>query len=89
MKKFSLPVIWSVWDKVEIEAETLEEAIKKFKDKIDEIPLGTEPEYIDGSYQLDDGGNGEKSLDETIQYLKQYWNMSGGIDGKEIAGESR
>lgn len=27
MKKFKIPVEWSVWDKVEVEAETIEEAI--------------------------------------------------------------
>lgn len=84
MKKFSLPVKWTVWDKVGIEAETLEEAIKKFKDEIDEIPLGPYPEYIDGSYQLDDGGNGNESLEKTIQYLK----LSGCVDVEEITGGS-
>lgn len=28
MKKFSIPVTWQVWDKVEVEVETIEEAIK-------------------------------------------------------------
>lgn len=84
MKKFSIPVTWAVWDKIEIEAETLEEAIRYVKDNIDEIPLGTEPEYIDGSYRIDDGQNGEADIEETIHYLKKYWNLSGGIDGEEI-----
>lgn len=46
MKKFSIPVTWQVWDKVEVEVETIEEAIKYVKNNIDEIPLGTEPEYM-------------------------------------------
>lgn len=54
------------------------------KDNIDTIPLGTEPEYIDGSYHIDDGDNGENSVEETVKYLKQYWNLSGDIDGEEI-----
>ena len=65
MKKFSIPVTWQVWDKVEVEAETIEEAIKYVKNNIDEIPLGTEPEYIDGTYKIDDGKDGEKSIEET------------------------
>lgn len=64
MKKFSIPVNWEVWDKVEVEAETIEEAIQWLKDHIDEIPLGTEPEYIDGSYKIEDGQNGEASIEE-------------------------
>lgn len=84
MKKFKIPVEWSVWDKVEVEAETIEEAIQYVKDNIDTIPLGTEPEYIDGSYHIDDGDNGENSVEETVKYLKQYWNLSGDIDGEEI-----
>ena len=83
-KKFSIPVIWEVWDKVEVEAETIEEAIQYVKDNLDTIPLGTEPEYIDGSYRIDDGDNGEADIEETVRYLKDYWNLSGDIDGEEI-----
>lgn len=81
MKKFSIPVTWEVWDKVEVEAETIEEAIQYVKDNLDTIPLGTEPEYIDGSYRIDDGDNGQATIKETIKFLKDYWNLSGGIDG--------
>lgn len=84
MKKFSIPVTWEVWDKVEVEAETLEDAVRYVRENIDEIPLGTEPEYIDGSYKIDDGDNGEATIEETIAYLREYWNFSGGIDGEEI-----
>jgi hypothetical protein len=85
MKIFSIPVTWEVWDKIEVKAETIEDAIKYVKENINEIPLGTEPEYIDGSYKIDDGDNGEATIEETVQYLKEYWNLSGGIDGEEIS----
>ena len=84
MKKFSIPVTWEVWDKIEVEAETIEEAIQYVKDNLDTIPLGTDPEYIDGSYRIDDGDNGEATIEDTVHYLKDYWNLSGGIDGEEI-----
>lgn len=87
MKKFSIPVIWQVWDKIDIEAETIEEAIQYVKENLDILPLGTEPEYIDGSYQIDDGQDGQASIEETVQFLKKYWNLSGGIDGEEITNE--
>ena len=50
---FKIPVRWTVWDEVEIPANSLEEALKYFLKHQDEIPLGTEPEYLDGSYELD------------------------------------
>lgn len=84
MKKFQIPVNWEVWDKIEVTANSLEEAIQYVKDNIDTIPLGTDPEYIDGSYKIDDGQNGEATIEETIKYLKEYWNLSGGIDGEEV-----
>ena len=84
MKKFSIPVTWEVWDKIEVEAETIEDAIRYVKENIDTIPLGTEPEYIDGSYKIDDGYNGEATIEETVHFLKEYWNLSGDIDGKYI-----
>ena len=87
MKKFSIPVTWEVWDKIEVEAETIEDAIKYVKENIDIIPLGTEPEYIDGSYKIDDGDNGEATIEETVNYLKEYWNLSGGVDGYEMEEE--
>ena len=35
MEKFSIPVTWQVWDKVEVKAETIEEAIEYVKNNID------------------------------------------------------
>jgi len=51
MKTFKIPVEWAVFGVVEIEAETLEEAIKKVDEDNDEIPL-PEGDYIDGSWQV-------------------------------------
>ena len=50
--KFRVPVEWSVYDFVEVESDNFEEAIKYVIDNRDIIPLGTEPEYIDGSYKI-------------------------------------
>ena len=83
-KKFYIPVEWAVWDKVEVEAYTLEEAVRNMKENIDKIPLGTEPEYIDGSYHIDDGDNGEATIEETINYLNKYWNLGDGLEGIRI-----
>ena len=50
--KFRVPVEQSVYDFVEVESDNFEEAIKYVIDNRDIIPLGTEPEYIDGSYKI-------------------------------------
>lgn len=84
LRDYYIPVTWQVWDKVKIEAKSLKEAIKYFKEHIDEIPLGTEPEYIDGSFQIDDGNDGESSIEETLQHLKEYWNLGGEYDEGEF-----
>lgn len=56
MKTFRLPVEWSVYSFVEIEAETIKDAVKKFHEVEDDLPLPTEPEYIDGSFKLSTQG---------------------------------
>ena len=84
LKDYYIPVTWQVWDKVKIESSSLKEAIKYVKEHIDEIPLGTEPEYIDGSYQIDDGDSGEATVEETLQHLKKYWNLGGEYDESEL-----
>lgn len=84
MKKFSIPVTWEVWDKIEIEAETIEEAIRFFEDNVDVLPLGTDPEYREGSHHIMDGEDGNANIHNTIKYLKENWDLSGGITGEEI-----
>ncbi len=84
MKNFYIPVTWSVWDKVKVTAESIEDALQYVRNHIDEIPLPTEPEYIDGSFRIEDGCDGNADMKETLQYLRDLWNLGGGIDGEEI-----
>ena len=51
---FKIPVSWEVYGSVDIEAESLEEAIEIFDDTEDEISLPTNNEYIDGSFKRED-----------------------------------
>lgn len=53
-KIYSFPVSWEVYDRVEIEATSESEARKILEDNLDLIPLGTSPEYIEGSYNVED-----------------------------------
>ena len=54
MKKiFRLPVTWEVCGFVNVEAESLEEAVQDFKENVDEYELPTDDcEYVDGSFRL-------------------------------------
>ena len=56
--KFSVPVIYQVWGRVEIEAESVEDARKKLADPnfVDKMDMPLDPEYIDDSYQVDVDG---------------------------------
>ena len=51
-KDFIIPVTWSVFDKVKVQANSLEEAYNYVKDNMDTIPLGDNEEYVDGSYDI-------------------------------------
>lgn len=73
MKKFNIPVTWEVWDVVEVEAETLEEAIKYVKKNIDTIPLGKNTEYLDGTYKIYDGEDEFATIEEIAKDLREYF----------------
>lgn len=45
-------VTWEVCGFVDIEADTMEEAMKYFNDNLEEIPLPNNFDYVDGSFQL-------------------------------------
>ena len=51
---YKIPVSWEVFDVVQIEAETIEEAIDIFDKTLDDIELPRNPGYIDGSFKRDD-----------------------------------
>lgn len=64
MAKFKIPVEWSVYGVVEIEADSIEEAVDKFDETIDDIPLPDQSEYIDDSFRR------ETSSSDDIEYYK-------------------
>lgn len=54
MKTFKIPVTWEVYGVVEIEAETLSEAVDIFDDTEDQIGLPTDWDYVDASFRRED-----------------------------------
>jgi hypothetical protein len=57
-KRFSVPVVYQVWGRVEIEAESVEDARKKLADQnfVEKMGLPENPSYLDDSYMIDEEG---------------------------------
>lgn len=70
MAKYKIPVEWSMCGMVEIEASSLEEAINIFDETIDDIPLPTDPDYIDDSFKRCSQDTGK--LEDDINYYKFF-----------------
>ena len=51
-KKIKLPVTWEVCGMIEVEAESIEDAIKFFANNSDRISLPYDSDYVDGSLDL-------------------------------------
>lgn len=51
---YTIPVTWEVYDTITVRANDLLEAYHWVVKNEDTIPLGTEPEYVDGSYKVGD-----------------------------------
>lgn len=52
--KIKLPVTWELCGFVEVEAESIEEAVEYFKEHTYAIETPDDPEYVDGSFWLSD-----------------------------------
>ena len=50
--KIKLPVTWEVCGIVEIEANSIEEAVNYFNENSDYINMPKNSEYVDGSFRL-------------------------------------
>lgn len=76
-KLFIIPVSWSVYSTIRVEADTLEEAIATARAKLDEIPITPECEYIDDSYHI----NGDTF--EDFENAQDYRDISSLIIHKD------
>ena len=47
-----LPVSWEVCGFVEVEADSIDDAMDIFQETSDHIPLPTDADYVDGSFDL-------------------------------------
>ncbi len=51
---YLLPVVWEVYSTIRVKADNLADALQKARANIDDIPLSSASEYIDGTYEIHD-----------------------------------
>lgn len=71
-KVFSIPVEWVVTENLDIKANSLEEAIEFINNNIDEIPLGENPAYIDGTYRISADEDNDMDAEKIKTMLELY-----------------
>lgn len=54
MKTYKIPVHWEVMGYIEVEAETIQDAIDIFDENIESYSLPTEPDYCWGSFEREE-----------------------------------
>ena len=85
-KKFIIPVEWAVYSTVEVEANSVEEALKMFNEKIDDLPLPVVSEYIDGSFKLaEHDGESDETYVEMAQDFRSIGNVVITADGEIVS----
>lgn len=70
-KKWKVPVYWELKSVMEVEADTLEEAIDILQCGDD--PLPTDGEYVDGSWEADDD----------VEFVRECYNNGQEDDNNE------
>lgn len=72
-KIFKLPVEWASYGTIEIEAESLEDALKIFCKTENEIELPTERDYIDGSFKMSTDASPYINIEATAKEIRDYY----------------
>ena len=65
MKTWKIPVVWQEMGVVEVEADTLAEAIEIARDDDGIIPIPDNGEFLDGTWEVDC---------EDEDYLREWYN---------------
>lgn len=67
MKTFLIPVKWVSYGTVEVEANTLEEAMAYAKANKNELPLPDDREYVEGTYEINEDEDFIKWLNRNVK----------------------
>ena len=71
MQIFKIPIEWAVYGTIEIEAESPEDAIRKFNNEKNDIPTPRDMWYIEDSFKL---AFDEADALEFVRVVKQGGN---------------
>ena len=63
MKTYKVPVVYTMYGYVEVEAESPDEAVKEVEDGGGDMPLPMDGEYIEGSFEVDVEGSALNEVD--------------------------
>ena len=73
MAKYEIPVKYECVDTIEVNADSLEEAILKVKEgKVEDIMREKDPQYIDKTCVIDDRKDGNASMEDTLKIINDY-----------------
>ncbi len=75
LKTYHLPVEYSMYDTISIEAETLEDAVRKFMEQKDDLSLPNNPQYMEGSFRLSTNSSPYRNFETTIEELKYDYGL--------------
>lgn len=75
LKVYHLPVEYSMYDTISIEAETLEDAVRQFIEQDDDLSLPNDPKYMDGSFRLSTDSSPYRNFEATIEELKYDYGL--------------
>lgn len=75
-----VPIEYSVFDTVEMEFESIEDMRQKLNDSnfVEEMPLGEDPTYIDGSYMINFDYM-EDELEQPIRLSDEHQTTEGEV----------
>jgi len=80
VRRFKIPVKYTVLEFVDGYGEDLEEAIKNVKKNLHTIPLLDDPELYDDDVCVDDGEDGDATSERALNYIENHYNRNGQLE---------
>jgi hypothetical protein len=56
MKTYKVPVVYTMYGYVEVEAESMDQAVDKVQNGGSDMPLPSNADYVEGSFEVDHDG---------------------------------
>lgn len=85
---YKIPVVYQSWGLVDVEAQSLDEAIEYAEDNLNDLPLPDDPQYVEDSYEIDYEGiyahNNEKNYSASYDAKNHISKNTFKIEGKSL-----